>query len=250
MSRRPNSTIAVSSRDTRGPVDAGRHFELLKYFSALRINAPHLALVTFPGAVPELALDPSDPRDKPVGVDCAQDRPGFRIDLMDFARHRKPKKEPESINQIIERSLTLVQKQKSFNTIETVLELDSNLPVALVDAGQIQQIFLNLFINAVEAMPDGGTLTVTSRVSGSPGMLEITVSDTGTGIRESDLKKIFEPFFSTKGTKGNGLGLAAVWGIMENHQGTISVDSTLGKGTVFHLLLPIGEKIEPEPGSR
>ena len=112
------------------------------------------------------------------------------------------------------------------------------------DAQQVKQVFWNLFINAAEAMADGGELRVELRrrppmeISGEPKHGEIHVSDTGPGIRDTDLKRIFDPFFTTK-EKGTGLGLAIVHKIVENYGGKITVRSQLGKGTTFTIYLPI-----------
>jgi two-component system NtrC family sensor kinase len=111
------------------------------------------------------------------------------------------------------------------------------LPI-LADKGQMKQIFLNLFINAQEAMPQGGTLTVETRNSRRNEVL-VKVTDTGKGIPKENFSLIFEPFFSTKKTSsGAGLGLSVVYGIIRDHQGTIKVDSVLGQGTTFTIRLP------------
>jgi two-component system NtrC family sensor kinase len=104
----------------------------------------------------------------------------------------------------------------------------------------MQQVLVNLLVNAGDAMGEtGGTITVTTDLS--EGAVRIRVNDTGCGIETKDLDKIFEPFFTTKGTRGNGLGLAIVWGIVEGHGGRLTVESDVGKGTTFTILMPLAQ---------
>jgi len=288
--------------------------------------------------------------------------------LLDFARQSVPKKNNADIKGIIERSIGVIENQLSLNKVKIEKNIDENLPQITVDSNQIQQVFINLFVNASDAMgKDGGTITVNAqKISLSPfgtaqikrafcpkrhslidaefkidslpalkvkvisdgkeglihldsvygkhrnnfdvgfkisknsnfvcpecnisiieenktcpecgspilafeipgegiyevcssensnwekwdfmdniglrDFIEIKVSDTGCGISNEDLAKIFEPFFSTKGQKGNGLGLAVIWGIIDNHNGTITVDSKVGKGTTFTIRLPLTQQ--------
>lgn len=285
--------------------------------------------------------------------------------LLDFARQSVPKKNPADINEIIDKAVAVIEKQLSVNKVKVVKNIDKNLPKITIDSNQMEQVFINLFVNASDAIgKNGGTITIsTQKISlspigtiqvkkavcrkrhslldneykldglptlkvkvisdgkegivhidpvygkhrnnfqvgfkigkdakfvcpecsvsliqenklcpkcgspiltfdtGSDGIyevcssensnwekwdavdsgglreyIEIKVSDTGSGISNEDLPKIFDPFFSTKGQKGNGLGLAVIWGIIDNHNGTISVDSELGKGTSFIIRLPL-----------
>ena len=118
------------------------------------------------------------------------------------------------------------------------IETEDSLPMVNADGGQIQQAVIALGTNAIDAMPDGGTLTF--RAFASPNRVAIEVEDTGSGIPTEDLSKIFEPFFTTKEVgKGTGLGLAVCYGIITDHGGRLSVRSTPGKGTTFTILLPI-----------
>jgi signal transduction histidine kinase len=115
------------------------------------------------------------------------------------------------------------------------------VPVIRGDRDRLQQLFLNLFVNAEDAMPDGGELRVTVRI-GEPGKVEIRIADTGVGIPEESLESIFEPFFTTKDRgKGTGLGLLVSKGIVVDHGGAISVSSEAGKGTEFRILLPAAD---------
>jgi two-component system NtrC family sensor kinase len=109
-----------------------------------------------------------------------------------------------------------------------------------MDPSQIQQVFMNLIINAAEATPADGRLTLATRVDASGRFLEVEFADTGCGIKEADLERIFDPFFTTKGARrGTGLGLAISYGIVKEHRGTIRVESTVGKGTTFVVSLPL-----------
>jgi signal transduction histidine kinase len=287
--------------------------------------------------------------------------------LLDFARQSVPKKSPADVNEIVERAAVVVENQLALNHVKLVKALGADLPSVTVDANQLQQVFLNLFVNAADAIgpiPGGGTITVTTsrlklspvgmtqikkaqcpkrhslineevRIDGKPSIrikarfngnegfiyrdpiygqarhqfgiaaqatkatqvacpecatsllintetcpacgsaifafevpgkgtvegctnrdctwqrwaqvdasgvrdfVEMRVADTGGGIAKADLPRIFEPFYSTKGPKGNGLGLAVIWGIVDNHNGTITVESALGVGTTFVIRVPV-----------
>lgn len=153
-------------------------------------------------------------------------------DLLDFSRIKQPTLTPNNINTIVEAALGRLRFEKG---VKLILELDPNLPVVEADAVQLQQAFYNIAANAVQAMEDGGTLTVRSRANVS--QVEISFTDTGVGIAEKNLAAIFEPLFSTK-TKGTGLGLALVASLVEGHQGRIDVTSSPGQGSTFTVVLP------------
>lgn len=121
--------------------------------------------------------------------------------------------------------------------VKVVRELSPNLPQVMADGDQMNQVFTNLMMNAIQAMPDGGTLTVrTSSVDGSG--LKVDVQDTGVGISKENMRKLFTPFFTTKKeVKGVGLGLAVSHGIIERHKGRIEVKSEEGKGSTFTVYL-------------
>ena len=120
------------------------------------------------------------------------------------------------------------------------IELTADLPIVLADANQLELAVLNLSINARDAMPDGGTLTIETKMSPHPGMISVAVSDTGTGMSPEVMEKIFEPFFTTKDVgKGTGLGLSTVYGIVKQSGGFIFAESKVGKGTSFVIYLPV-----------
>lgn len=161
--------------------------------------------------------------------------------LLDFSRQREPEIESVYVNDIIEEIFSLVETQSLFQNIEITKKLASNLPPIMGDKSQLQQVFLNLTLNAAEAMGDGGKLRVESFLR--DGFVEIEFADTGCGIPPEDIGKIFEPFFTTKSDQnGTGLGLAVSHGIIIKHKGTISFESKLNKGTTFTVKLPIKER--------
>ncbi|NQV06522.1 cyclic nucleotide-binding domain-containing protein [bacterium] len=160
--------------------------------------------------------------------------------LLDYSRPHEPKKQPIDLNVVLRESLGLMEGQVLFLNIEIVEDLDPAIPLIMADPGQIQQVLVNLIINAAEAMEGLGRLTVKSRGIHAQEVVEIEVGDTGPGIPEKNLGRVFDPFFSTKeAMHGTGLGLAISHGIVHRHQGTISVSSDMGVGTAISIRLPI-----------
>jgi two-component system NtrC family sensor kinase len=158
--------------------------------------------------------------------------------LLDFARESKPQKRPSNINELILHTLSLVERQSVFQNVRIVKNLNPQVPLVLLDANQIQQVFMNILLNAADAMPAGGTLTITSNPEDS--FVQVRFADTGIGIPENNLNRIFDPFFTTKADKkGTGLGLAVSYGIIDRHRGQIDVQSEEGKGTTFTIKLPL-----------
>ncbi len=160
--------------------------------------------------------------------------------LLDFSRQRKPDKTLCDINSILNEGISFVENQALFHNIEIMMNLDESLPKAIIDPSQIVRVFINLIVNAAEAMEGNGRLTISSMVDMNTKCIEIEVSDTGSGIPEENLDKIFDPFFTTKETgHGVGLGLAISYGIIKEHKGSISVESKIGQGTTFTVRLPL-----------
>jgi len=160
--------------------------------------------------------------------------------LLDFARKTEPKKELTNINNILERVLSLVEKQTLFQNIKIAKKLHPRLPMAMIDITQIQQVFMNIILNAAEAMEGKGSLTIGTQLLKDGRFIEIGFTDTGCGIPQENMKRLFEPFFTTKEeTKGIGLGLAISYGIIKNHGGNIEVKSQVGEGTTFIIKLPV-----------
>ena len=162
--------------------------------------------------------------------------------MLSYARSQGNRREPTDLVTLVQDVLVLVEKDLQMHRVR--LETDFfDRPWAAVNASQIQQVLLNLIINARQAMPGGGRLVLSVRANAESGIAEIAVRDTGSGIPPEKLPKIFDPFFSTKkadeqGQGGTGLGLALCREVIEAHKGRIRVESTLGKGTTFTLKLP------------
>jgi two-component system NtrC family sensor kinase len=160
--------------------------------------------------------------------------------LLDFARQRKPDKAFCAINDVLHECASLVEHQALFHNIEVIKHFQDDLPLAVIDSAQIERVFINMIVNAAEAMEGSGHLNISTRYSKRKDAIEIAFSDTGPGISQENLKKIFDPFFTTKDVKhGTGLGLAISYGIITGHKGTISVESQEGHGTTFIVELPV-----------
>lgn len=161
-------------------------------------------------------------------------------DMMNFARVRPAAKTVVDINDVIEKSLRLASFDNSFQKLDLTTDLQPDLPGVEADGDQLQQVFLNLFLNARDAMPDGGDLV--TRTTGSGNEINIEIADSGAGVDEKDLKQIFDPFFTTKPAgKGTGLGLAVCYGIVTAHGGKIEIENNNGRGTKFIVTLPANQ---------
>jgi two-component system NtrC family sensor kinase len=176
--------------------------------------------------------------------------------LLSFARKHSPEKQYASINEILERTLSLKEYDLRKNNIELIKKLAPELPASMADPNQLQQVFLNLIINAEQAMVESEEsrrqIVVESKVKNGRNKLmtdgdkiiEISFCDCGPGIAEKNLKKIFDPFFTTKPVgRGTGLGLSVSYGIIKEHGGDIFVISKEGEGATFFIELPIGNEI-------
>ncbi len=160
-------------------------------------------------------------------------------DMMDFARARPSSRQPVDLNSVVQSTLNLVSFDKNFKKLDILTDFDSDLPKVLADSNQMQQVFLNILLNARDAMPNGGKVFVRTRRRDKS--VEVEIADTGIGISKENLGKIFDPFFTTKSAeKGTGLGLAVCYGIITAHEGKIEVESN-NSGTKFVIRLPIKE---------
>ncbi len=159
-------------------------------------------------------------------------------ELLEFARPTQLDRKPSDMNEVLNHSARLVEQEAAAKNIDIQLNLPSDPVKADVDPDRLTQCFLNLFLNALQAMENGGRLTVSSSTGGN-GNIAIDIKDNGSGISAEDLSKIFDPYFTTK-PKGTGLGLAIVHKIIEAHQGQIKVRSSIDRGTVFSIALPLG----------
>lgn len=162
--------------------------------------------------------------------------------LLMFAREMPPQKTQVDLNRIVEEGFYFFQARCARNGIEPTLLLSPDLPRITADASQMNQIFINLVANALQAMPEGGSLTVQTQSPDHGDSVSLIVEDNGTGISEDAAGRIFTPFFTTKDVgQGTGLGLSVVYGIVSAHGGRIHVESSVGRGTRFEIVLPVGE---------
>jgi len=160
--------------------------------------------------------------------------------LMLFARQMPPQKTSVNLNQIIEEGLYFLESRCVKEGIKVVRQLAEDIPEVTADPSQMTQVLVNIIVNAIQAMPEGGQLTIQTEVSGK--FVLLIIEDTGIGMEDKDVKQVFLPFFTTKDVgKGTGLGLAVVHGIVTSHGGSIQVDSKVGKGTRFTIQLPIAD---------
>jgi signal transduction histidine kinase len=154
--------------------------------------------------------------------------------------------EPTDINRAITEGLFFLENQALFHNIRIIKELDPFLPFVKGNAGQLKQVFMNIIVNAAEAIHGSGTLTITTNVAPDRKRVFVEFTDTGEGIPEENLTRIFDPFFTTKDVgRGTGLGLATSYGIVEEHGGKISVKSKVGEGTTFTIELPTYPETQP-----
>jgi two-component system NtrC family sensor kinase len=164
-------------------------------------------------------------------------------ELLEFTRQTRHLMRPHDINKALTRTLFLLESQTLFHNIDIIKDLNASLPLVLVDIQQLYHLFMNIILNAAQAMEGKGILTVKSFLAQNEKKVGVEISDTGPGISEENLPHIFEPFFTTKEEgKGTGLGLSLAYRIVENHGGRIRAESSSGKGTTFTIELPIGPK--------
>lgn len=210
---------------------------------AHEINNPLQAIRS---SISLLANRPLDEEKSNLYLGIAETEVGRLIEMvqrmLDFYRPYKERRDLTDVNALLEDTLALASKQLQHGGIKTRKELTPDLPPVEAIANYLKQVFINIVLNAVEAMPDGGELAVRTSVDHEDHEVLIAFSDTGVTIPPEDLPYIFEPFYTTK-DKGTGLGLAISYSIVEQHEGTIEVSSTQGKGTTFVVRLPLtGER--------
>lgn len=162
------------------------------------------------------------------------------FNLLDFSRQSVSERQMVDINEVVEKAVELCGGEVRSGNISVIKSYGKDLPRCSVNITQIEQVFVNLIINAYQVMQSGGTLEIRTSLSSDGKMIEISFQDTGSGIEKENLQKVFEPFFTTKTVgKGTGLGLSICYSIVKNHNGDISVESEgKGKGTRFVVTLP------------
>lgn len=214
---------------------------------AHEINNPLVGVLAFADMMREKEnLDDQDRQDLDLIIRETKRVREIVRGLLDFARETPSVKTLLNVNDVLRQTVRLLGKRDAFEKIFIVEDFSEPLPPVHFDKSQLQQVLLNLALNACEAMPTGGTLMLST--SAEADRVVVKVTDTGCGIKKEDLDKIFEPFFTTKPVgKGTGLGLSVSYGIVHQHGGTLDVESEVGKGTTFKVALPVAA---PEPAQR
>jgi len=220
---------------------------------AHEIRNPLVAIKTFTQLLPE-RFDDSEFREHFLSVTAGEvDRIASLVtELLDFARPSQPKLNKEDLNQIVEKMMLLVDTESHKKNVQIVKDFNDFLPPVVLDREQIKQVLLNVLLNAVDATPEDGTIFVETapiKKNGSLDYVQIVIKDTGRGIPEEDLDKVFTPFFTTK-HEGSGLGLAISHQIIQEHQGNIEVESTKDQGTTFRINIPVNPLLIQEDNQR
>lgn len=218
---------------------------------AHEIRNPLVAIRTFTQLLPERYQD-AEFREGFQGLALKEvDRIcGLINDLLSFARPSKPNVRPENVNEVVENIARILETQAKEKNVAITREFAANLPTVWIDREQMKQVFMNVILNAIQAIKNGGSITIATSLSArNDGELireyvQIEIRDTGVGIPEENLERIFDPFFTSK-DEGSGLGLAVSHQIVQEHGGFMTVESQLGKGTAFFVHLPIGKPVRP-----
>ncbi len=216
---------------------------------AHELNNPLTGIMGFAQLLMLRELDDATRRQVQTIYDEAERASKIVSNLLTFARRRKAQKEPVSLNTLIDRVLELRNYDLRVRDIEVERDLDADLPETMVDTNQIQQVFLNIIINAEQTMRgDGGAGVLRIRTTRGDGVVTISFQDTGPGMSAETLRRIFDPFFTTKDAgEGTGLGLTISYGIIEEHGGRIWAESKPGRGTTFFIELPVVARAASAP---
>jgi signal transduction histidine kinase len=195
-------------------------------------------------------MDPNEPNYHHIEIIVEEAQRCERIvqELLAFGRPKNTDFVKIDIKEVIDKTLDLVSSLAAKNNVETTKQFSSHLPPIHADPQQLQQVLLNLSLNALEAMLQGGRLTLSAATTSSEELV-ISVTDTGYGIDADTLPRIFQPFFTAKKRRGLGLGLPICDRIVKSHGGKISVASQQGKGTTFEIHLPLQRKAGPQNGA-
>ncbi len=247
--------LALRERDeklkefTRSKIMESERLALIGQLSANvahELNNPLQGIVTYSHLLLEELPDDDPARDSLEKIVTQANRSKDIIrGLLDFSRQRKPDKTLCDVNVVLRECVSLLEKQALFHNIQISMTVNENLPSTVIDPSQIERVFINMVVNAADAMDGNGKLSLTTRFDPVDYCIEVEITDTGHGIPKENLDKIFDPFFTTKDTgHGVGLGLAISFGIIKEHKGTISVESEVGKGTTFVVRLPVTKEEE------
>ena len=237
------------SQDTLRRADRLSSLGLLTAGLAHEIRNPLVAIRTFTQLLPERYND-AEFREGFQGLALKEvDRIcGLINDLLSFARPSKPNVAPENVNDVVDNIARILETQAKEKGMSISREFSDSLPKVWIDREQMKQVFMNLILNAMQAMAEGGSITLATRAVSKNGsepsgeFVQVEIRDTGVGIPEEDLQHIFDPFFTSK-DEGSGLGLAVSHQIVQEHGGFVTVESNLGKGTVFFVHVPVGRQV-------
>jgi two-component system NtrC family sensor kinase len=244
------------SQETLRRADRLSSLGLLTAGLAHEIRNPLVAIRTFTQLLPERYED-AEFREGFQGLALKEvDRIcGLINDLLSFARPSRPNVAEENVNDVVDGIARILETEAKEKGVEIKRNFAAELPRIWIDREQMKQVFMNLILNAIQAMRDGGTLFISTRLyskneSGENGrFLQVEIRDTGIGIPEENLQHIFDPFFTNK-DEGSGLGLSISHQIVQEHGGYIVVESKLGKGTSFFINLPVGKRVRPTSNGR
>jgi two-component system NtrC family sensor kinase len=239
------------SQDTLRRADRLSSLGLLTAGLAHEIRNPLVAIRTFTQLLPE-RYDDAEFREGFQGLALKEvDRIcGLITDLLSFARPSKPNVAPENVNDVVDNIARILESQAKEKNVEIARDFGANLPKVWIDREQMKQVFMNLILNAIQAMKEGGAIAISTRAvtrneaQPSGEFVQIEIKDTGVGIPEENLQHIFDPFFTSK-DEGSGLGLAVSHQIVQEHGGFVTVESTIGKGTFFFVHVPVGKPVHP-----
>ena len=239
------------SQDTLRRADRLSSLGLLTAGLAHEIRNPLVAIRTFTQLLPE-RYDDAEFREGFQGLALKEvDRIcGLINDLLSFARPSKPNVSPENLNDVVDNIARILETQAKEKGVAIAREFGDDLPKVWIDREQMKQVFMNLILNAIQAMQEGGSISISTRAvsrnSAEPSgeFVQVEVRDTGIGIPEENVQHIFDPFFTSK-DEGSGLGLAVSHQIVQEHGGFVTVESTVGKGTAFFVHVPVGKPVRP-----
>jgi len=239
------------SQDTLRRADRLSSLGLLTAGLAHEIRNPLVAIRTFTQLLPE-RYDDAEFREGFQGLALKEvDRIcGLINDLLSFARPSKPNVAPENVNDVVENIARILETQAKEKSVGIAREFGENLPKVWIDREQMKQVFMNLILNAIQAMREGGSISISTRPVSRNGaepsgdFVQVEIRDTGIGIPEENLQHIFDPFFTSK-DEGSGLGLAVSHQIVQEHGGFVTVESQIGKGTAFFVHVPVGKPVRP-----
>jgi two-component system NtrC family sensor kinase len=243
LKERESQLVRTSRMAAVGTLTAGIAHELNNPLNNIGLNAEalHDGLDTYT----------NEQKVKMLGDIVSQvDRASATVrNLLDFTRIEKPVLISLALKDIVKEARRLVANEAKINSVDFRLDMAEDLPLVQGSPRDLQQVFLNLFLNAIQAMPNGGLLSVRGKTTGS-GVVEVDVTDTGVGIAEEHVGSVFDPFFTTKEVgSGTGLGLFVSFGIVKKHGGAITFRSKVGKGTTFTVRLPVATGSPPRSSS-